>query len=180
MRKVVQEMPIAWSGWEASDEPGSVFVTDYVRAEVAPPATSAPRSGRSSRLPRSAHRARAVSTTRKVFLVLGVLAVGALAGGFALPAVTSDAAPVRPQRTSVDHVGAGTPTCAIYDPPTLESEAIPRSTLTPGSPYVLVCQDLTGREILNEPFLLRRGDCRIPGRQMSASCPRYPSGLGGT
>jgi hypothetical protein len=185
MRRFLNDRAVPRARTVSRDEPRSISTeSDYVPTDVAPRRAAAPRLGLSTFLYRSGRPPKPASstvgvqrenapdtkgkrmtseskrTTPKVILGLGILAMGTVAGALTTQALTSGAATVGPEPTSAHHqVGAdGISTCSIYDAPTLESTIIPRLTLTAGLPYVIVCQDPAGREVVNEPFLLRRGD----------------------
>lgn len=47
--------------------------------------------------------------------------------------------------------------CSVYNVPSLDSPAIARSTMSEGAPYVIVCDDAAGMEVLNAVFIHHLG-----------------------
>lgn len=52
---------------------------------------------------------------------------------------------------------AGPLGCSVYGIPSLDSPAIARSTMSEGLPYVIVCDDADGVEVLNAVFVHHLG-----------------------
>ena len=101
---------------------------------------------------------RAKEGMRRVGVGVGLFAAGAVLGGFGTQLLDNDAEPAEAAAepsASYQAVGGDGPiSCAIYDVPSIEYPALPaRSTLTEGAPYVIVCQDSSGGEVLNELFV---------------------------
>ena len=183
MRRFLSERAVPGARTVPRDELWSMSTeSDYVPTNVTPRRAAPQRLGLRTILYRSARRPASSTlgvpgegmpdtegkrmtssskrTTRNVILGLGILTVATVAGAVTAWALTSDAAAAGPEPTSTHHQAGpdGILSCSIYDAPTLESTMIPRSTLTAGLAYVIVCQDSAGREVVNEPFFLRRGD----------------------
>lgn len=53
---------------------------------------------------------------------------------------------------------SGALSCAISTVPTPGTPPLPRSTLTPATPYVVECVDSAGGDVVNEVFIHRTGD----------------------
>lgn len=95
---------------------------------------------------------------RRVSVGLGLFAAGAVLGGFGTQQLDNDAEPVKaaaePSASYQAMSSDGPISCAIYDVPSIEHPALPaRSTLSEGAPYVIVCEDSSGSEVLNELFV---------------------------
>jgi hypothetical protein len=101
--------------------------------------------------------------TRRVAMGLGVLAVGVGLGALGANKLTDDTETVDVAAEGASSDGwvpaNGPLACAIYDVPSPVYPALPpRSTLSDGAPYVLVCEDSTGSEVVNELFIHQMPD----------------------
>lgn len=100
--------------------------------------------------------------THKAGLGLGILAAGGALGalGGQLFEADSEPADAAVEATSLGgQVGSGeTLACSIYDAPSLEYPAFPRSSLSDGGVYVMLCEDSSGNEVVNELFIHRMAD----------------------
>lgn len=95
-------------------------------------------------------------TKHQAITSLALLAGGAALGAVGTFALTNDPGAVEAAADPAfdEPVSDNTPlSCTIYSVPTLDTSALPLSILTDGSPYVVVCQDSTGHEVINELFI---------------------------
>ena len=100
---------------------------------------------------------KATRTRRVVVAALVAFAGGARGGAVSADALANDTAPaaVESEATPVDlrTARSDTPTCSIYDIPSLETAVVARASLVNGSPYVIVCENGSRREALNQAFV---------------------------
>lgn len=94
----------------------------------------------------------------RVAIGVGVFATGGVLGGFVTQQLEADVettqAAAEPSSTYQPLGGGGPLTCAIYDVPSpIYGAPPPRSTLSDGTPYVILCEDSTGNEVVNELFI---------------------------
>jgi hypothetical protein len=95
-------------------------------------------------------------TKRRAITSLALLAGGAALGAVGTFALTNDAGAVEAAADPVvdEAVGDNMPlSCTIYSVPALDTSALALLILTDGSPYVIVCQDSTGHQVINELFI---------------------------
>jgi hypothetical protein len=95
-------------------------------------------------------------TKCRAVLGLALATSGVAATASCTHALTSDSATVGVRGAASPPVidqpmSTGGPlNCAMYNVPTLDIAAIPVSTLTEGSPYVIDCEDADGRAVINQ------------------------------
>jgi hypothetical protein len=101
-------------------------------------------------------------TKRRALLGLALAASGVAATAIGTHALTND--PATPRVRAADSPvtnrpmsPAGSLSCAIYTVPTMDTAAIPLSTMTDGSPYVIDCEDPTGHDVINQIAVHNRG-----------------------
>lgn len=94
----------------------------------------------------------------RVAIGVGVFAAGGVLGVVVTQQLEADVettqAAAEPSSTHQPLGGGGLLTCAIYDVPSpVYGAPPPRSTLSDGAPYVILCEDSTGNEVVNELFI---------------------------
>jgi hypothetical protein len=98
---------------------------------------------------------------RKALVGLALAASGVAATAIGTHAVIADPATLRVRAadspvTNRPRSPAGSLSCAIYTVPTLDAAAVPLSTVTEGSPYVIDCEDPTGHDVISQIALHNR------------------------